>query len=135
MRSAELQFKSKKFLFDPRRVIHYFTKPICYHMNMYKIINDQFKKARGGKTHILDISCGNCGSHISFYQKDGPGLLMRMYIDRFIDFQPDGNDLACSSCLRILGNKIIFEKENRPAYRLYVGAATTKLVSAKSVTV
>ncbi|MDQ5929971.1 MAG: hypothetical protein QG594_1753, partial [Bacteroidota bacterium] len=44
-----------------------------------KFKNDKYKKARGGVSALLDIKCAHCGSHLFFYQKDGPGALKRMY--------------------------------------------------------
>jgi hypothetical protein len=100
---------------------------------MYKFKNDTFKKTRGGVSRVLDIRCYGCDNHVTYYQKDGPGLLKRMYIDRFIDKSPNGNGLICDSCNRNLGTLINYEKENRPAYRLFVGAVTKKIISAKNM--
>ena len=47
---------------------------VCYSKYMYKIIKDKFQKNRGGTSRILDIACDHCGSHLTFYQKDGPGM-------------------------------------------------------------
>lgn len=105
----------------------------CYSYAMYKFKNDKYKKVRGGSSRVLDIICEGCGCHLAYYQKDGSGLLKRMYIDRFIDSTPVGNELNCFSCERILGNLIDYKKEGRPAYRLYVGAIIKKIVSARDV--
>jgi hypothetical protein len=77
---------------------------------------------------MLDIQCESCGAHICFYQKDGPGPLKRMYVDRMSDPTPTIESLRCSQCGAILGTKIIYEKEDRLAYRLYVGSVTKKIV-------
>jgi hypothetical protein len=58
-----------------------------------------------------------------------------MYVDRFIGYSPVGEDLVCVQCNRILGTMISYEKEDRPAYRLYAGAVTKKIVSSRSVDV
>lgn len=100
---------------------------------MYKIKNDRYRKSRGGNSRILDVTCEGCGAHMSYYQKDGPGLLKRMYVDRFIDFKPVGDELKCSSCNRALGTLIDYKKENRPAYRFFVGAVYKKIVSSKDI--
>lgn len=100
---------------------------------MIKVKNDKYKKTRGGHSRFLDIACENCGQHVTFYQKDGPGMLKRMYVDRFIDYRPQGNTLQCEKCQHILGVLIIYEKENRPAYRLFVGAVTKKITSQNKV--
>ena len=102
---------------------------------MYKIKNDAYKKSRGGKSKVLDVCCEVCKTHISYYQKDGPGLLKRMYVDRFIDFQPKDENLKCSSCGRTIGVLIEYKKENRPAYRLFEGAVSKKIKSARDISI
>jgi hypothetical protein len=94
--------------------------------------NDKYKKARGGWSRILDVSCESCGAHTCFYQKDGPGLLKRMYVDRMSDLQPDTESLRCSRCGEPLGTKMVYKKEDRPAYRLYIGSVTKKIVKSES---
>lgn len=98
---------------------------------------DQFRKARGGVSRLLDISCSKCGTHICFYQKDGPGMLKRMYLDRIFESEYSGleNNLAenipqfiCPNCKEHLGTPIIYEKEKRSAFRLFVGGITKKIV-------
>lgn len=92
------------------------------------IKNDKYKKARGGWSRMLDICCENCEQHICFYQKDGPGPLKRLYYDRISGFSTKENKLVCPNCKEVLGVGIIYEKENRPAYRLFVGSTTKKIV-------
>ena len=96
---------------------------------MYQFHSYKYKKARGGKLRVLDITCEHCAQHVTYYQKDGPGLLKRMYVDRFINTVASGDILNCSNCTTILGHKINYKKENRPAYRLFVGAVNKKSVS------
>lgn len=96
---------------------------------MYKFQNDKYQKARGGHSRILDVRCEKCDTHLAYYQKDGPGMLKRMYADRFIDLTPEGHGLVCTNCGQVLGNYIIYKKEDRPAYRLYAGSITKKVVS------
>jgi len=95
--------------------------------------NDKYKKARGGWSRILDIRCEKCENHIAFYQKDGPGPLKRMYLDRMSGHTVDSDKLACSNCNEILGTKIIYKKEDRPAYRLFVGSVTKKITKAVEI--
>jgi len=47
--------------------------------------SDKYKRTRGGYSRLLDISCAKCGTHLFYYQKDGPGMLKRMYLDRIYD--------------------------------------------------
>lgn len=98
---------------------------------MFRFKTDKFKKARGGYSRLLDISCEKCGKHICYYQKDGPGILKRMYIDRVegVKFDPRKN-LNCPSCKELLAVPMIYKKEKRPAFRLFVGAVQKKIIKA-----
>ena len=44
--------------------------------------NDSYKKARGGYARLLAVGCATCGTHLFYYQKDGPGIVKRLYVDR-----------------------------------------------------
>lgn len=94
--------------------------------------NDKYKKARGGYSRLLEIRCEKCDSKIALYQKDGPGNLRRMYLDRIKDPQVTitKKDLSCNND-HLLGVKIIYKKENRPAFRLFVDSVTKKIVKNK----
>ncbi len=108
---------------------------ICRKLSSYmntkrvKLKNDKYRKARGGHSRFLNISCESCKTFLMLYQKDGPGSLKRVYIDRIIS--PDGHGgakhLACKSCGKIIGTLYIYEKEKRPAYRLYQDAVIKKI--------
>ena len=93
-----------------------------------KFKNDKFRKNRGGYTKLLKINCEKCGSLICLYQKDGPGNLRRMYIDRIIDsvVSISRKDLSCSKG-HLLEVKIIYEKEKRLAFRLFVDSVIKKI--------
>lgn len=94
-----------------------------------KLKKDKYSKARGGTSKLLDIICTNCKSHVCYYQKDGPGLLKRMYLDRITEYSCENKkNFDCLTCGKILGAKIIYEKENRFAYRLFVGSVSKKTV-------
>ena len=56
-----------------------------------------------------------------------------MYLDRMIDAQPETKILTCTNCHRDLGIRIIWEKENRPAYRLFVESVNKKRISRTSI--
>ena len=90
--------------------------------------NDKYKRTRGGYSRLLNISCEKCGEHICFYQKDGPGNLRRMYIDRISEpkVSLQRKDLSCPKS-HLLGVKIIYAKENRPAFRLFVDSIIKKI--------
>lgn len=90
--------------------------------------NDKYRKVRGGYSRILQLSCAHCGKDFAQYQKDGPGILKRLYLDRLLNHSFTATHLSCPSCKEVLGVKIIYKKENRPAYRLFAGAVSKKIV-------
>ena len=90
---------------------------------MKKLKNDKYRKSRGGHARLLLISCEKCGKGLFEYQKDGPGILKRLYFDRIHSQQEmDKKILSCPDCKEVLGVTMIYKKENRLAYRLYSGA-------------
>jgi len=92
--------------------------------------SDKYKKNRGGYSRWLLLSCEKCKAQLLAYQKDGPGILKRLYVDRIV-FPTDlgkNKKLECKKCGTTLGLQIIYEKENRPAYRLFVGAVEKKII-------
>ena len=100
---------------------------------------DSFRRARGGNSRLLEITCSKCGSCVCHYQKDGPGILKRMYLDRIFQSEYsglEGKDLRsipqfiCLICKVHLGIPIVYEKENRLAFRLFVGVITKKIIKA-----
>lgn len=46
--------------------------------------SDRFKKNRGGHSRWLLLHCEKCSQAIATYQKDGPGILKRLYLDWLI---------------------------------------------------
>lgn len=90
--------------------------------------NDKFRHTRGGKSRLLSLACSQCQTHFCNYQKDGPGDLKRLYLDRML---PMGNfstkEIKCSDCKKLIGVQMIYEKENRPAIRLIPGALAKKI--------
>ena len=92
--------------------------------------SDKYRKTRGGYSRLLNVSCAKCNTHVFYYQKDGPGILKRTYLDRIVDSNVKGKtNLVCSKCKELLGVPIIYKKENRPAIRLFVGAVSKKITS------
>ena len=93
--------------------------------------NDQYRSARGGHSRFLKITCEGCHAFLGVYQKDGPGNLRRMYIDRLHASRiQQGKEASCPDCKRIIGTKIRFKKEDRSAIRLYVDAVVKEVISA-----
>lgn len=100
--------------------------------------NDRYKRARGGYSRLLDIICAKCGKHLCFYQKDGPGILKRMYLDRILESENYSGlekrpfskipQFICSTCKEIIGMPYVYKKEDRFAFRLFAGSVAKKIV-------
>lgn len=102
----------------------------------FKPKKDRYAKSRGGPSKLLYVACGNCEEPAMIYQKDGPGRLLRCYADRIVwppelvDEQSklttatikEAGSLACAACTNVLANPIVYEPENRPAYRVIPGS-------------
>lgn len=98
---------------------------------------DKYLKVRGGYSRFLEISCHHCNKNTLIYQKDGPGELKRMYLDRIVS--PENivrlqelsikkvPNLICTKCKYILAIPYIYPKEKRNAYRLFVGAVNKRI--------
>lgn len=88
---------------------------------------------------MLEVCCSKCGGYLFHYQKDGPGILKRTYLDRICDSEKFENlqhfpldelpQLICPKCCEHIGTPIVYKKENRPAFRLFEGAVSKKIVS------
>lgn len=99
-----------------------------------KLKNDNYRKTRGGSTQVLKLSCRKCEQRLCYYQKDGPGNLRRLYLDRMTDYSPSGvNNLICVNCEVLLGIRTVYKKENRPCYRLFVDALHKQRVALKDI--
>jgi hypothetical protein len=95
---------------------------------------DKYRRARGGTAKMLDISCTNCGGWLLKYQKDGPGNLLRCYLNRIfapeklerlqndptIQEPKDIPNLVCNSCKTLIGTPMRYE-DGRLAFRLIKG--------------
>jgi len=99
----------------------------------HKPKRDQYMRKRGGPT-FLNLYCATCNQHIALYQKDGPGALLRLYLDRI--FEPPelaalhdahkNTSLMCSGCGKLIATPMIYEPESRRALRLIPGALHKK---------
>jgi len=94
--------------------------------------SDKYRKKRGGYSRLLQISCQKCGSTVCLYQKDGPGNLRRMYVDRIFEnkIPLSGKNLVCPKG-DLIGIKMIYKKEKRPAFRLFIDSIKKKIVKSK----
>jgi len=90
-----------------------------------KYKNDEYKQVRGGYSRGYQIFCRKCNKPICAYQKDGPGNLRRLYLDRMsqLGVSATKKELVCSVG-HVLGIKIVHAEhgESRPAFRLFVDA-------------
>ena len=106
-------------------------------MKILEFKKDRYRKTRGGYSRFINIYCSKCGNFVALYQKDGPGPLKRMYLDRI--FAPElivGLDrvvlkkltpLTCRKCEQILGVPFLYKKENRSTFRLFEGSVSKKI--------
>lgn len=93
-----------------------------------KFSRDSSYKRRGGTAKWLLLSCGACKEDFSLYQKDGPGNLHRLYLDRLFD--TEGNrpfrdlgkaaisGLVCVECKELIASPMVYEKDDRPRVAL-----------------
>ena len=96
--------------------------------------NDKYRKVQGGNSRLLDISCAKCNSHVFYYQKDGPGILKGVYLDRITGSKiTNKSNLVCSKCKELLGVPMIYKKENKPAIRLFEGAISKKITNQSKI--
>lgn len=104
-------------------------------INLYNFKKDKYSKARGGYSRFLNLFCANCKNFLLLYQKDGPGILKRLYMDRIfapyelVDLQKKDykKNLICKKCKNIIGFPTIYEKENRKAFHLKQGSFIKKI--------
>lgn len=97
--------------------------------NIFTFKKDRYRKNRGDYSRFLHIYCDSCNKPLFLYQKDGPGQLKRMYIDRILapEIKYKKGDFKCPYCSKIRGTYFIYEKENRQAIRLYQGSIIKKI--------
>ena len=93
---------------------------------------DKYQKSRG-QPQFLEIYCAQCQVLVLVYQKDGPGQLKRLYLDRI--FAPkelaelqnsvgsidEMRKLSCPNG-HVLAFPMVYKPENRLAYSLVSGS-------------
>ncbi len=107
-------------------------------MNTFTFKKDEYRANRSNYSRFLNIYCDHCGEFILLYQKDGSGLLKRLYLDRI--FAPNEiakiqdesissklPDLVCKKCKRLIGVPSIYKKEKRRVYLLLSFAVIKKV--------
>lgn len=90
---------------------------------------DKYKSTRNGYSRLLNLHCRKCNTIFAVYQKDGPGNLHRLYIDRIMAPEKlvglqkknikDISPLKCNKCGLIIGRPYIYKREKRKAFRLF----------------
>ncbi len=100
--------------------------------------SDQYRKARGWYSRLFKIYCKRCDTEILTYQKDGSGILERLYLDRIVAPKKLAHlhtislskipNLMCTKCGSWLAAPYVYKKEKRNAYKLFVGAISKKMV-------
>ncbi len=105
--------------------------------NKFTFKQDIFQKVRGGHSRLINIFCRKCKQLIAIYQKDGPGNLRRMYLDRI--YSPSSltnlhpkplkqiSVLRCRKCKEVLGTPTMYHQEHRKVFRLYQDAVIKKV--------
>lgn len=104
---------------------------------------DIYKENRGGYSRFLEVLCHHCDNKILVYQKDGPGELKRMYLDRIVypldlaklQTLPINkiSNLVCAKCKYIIAIPYVYQKEKRNAYRLFAGAVNKNILAKKEI--
>lgn len=102
---------------------------------------DKYKSARGGCSRMLNLHCRKCDTIFAEYQKDGPGNLRRLYMDRIMAPEKlvglqrkdikDVSPIKCSKCGFIVGMPYIYKKENRKAFRVFQDALVKHIKKLK----
>ena len=105
----------------------------------FTLKNDRYRKARGGTAKFLDLSCSSCNAWVLLYQKDGPGRVLRLYLNRIfappalaqlqdradITETKDMTNLVCPACGTVLGSPLKYD-DGRLAYHLRPGLIAKK---------
>lgn len=97
----------------------------------YKPKRDKYAHSRGA-SQFLNLFCAKDGAHLVLYQKDGPGALKRLYLDRIFAPSPQSGwqalgslaevpNLTCPKCGTLIGSPMIYRSEDRLAIRLNAG--------------
>lgn len=75
------------------------------------------------KLYTISIYCMQCEALLYVYQKEGPGQLIKCFVDRIIEDKTN-KDLSCSNCGQEFARKAIIH--NRPAHKIIQGKIFTR---------
>lgn len=99
----------------------------------YQLKKDKYTKARGGFSQFLIVRCAACNHAVLLYQKDGPGGLFRLYLDKIhapenlanlsrqVNNKASLSALYCPKCNELLAVPMVYLPENRLAFNLVRG--------------
>jgi ribosomal protein S27E len=99
---------------------------------------DRYRAVRGGSSAYLTIGCAACGTPLLLYQKDGPGTLYRMYLDRILAppalaslqhtcaSKEDMPNLTCPACGAVVAAPAHTPSARRLAFRVIRGRLVKK---------
>ena len=103
----------------------------------FEFKRDKYKNARGTHSRIMNLHCRVCKTLFAVYQKDGPGNLRRLYMDRILfpkrllglEKKPlkDVATLRCPKCKEDIGTPYIYSKEKRKAFKVYQDMIVKKI--------
>jgi hypothetical protein len=107
----------------------------------FEFKKDKYRSARGTHSRLLNLYCRPCGTLFAIYQKDGPGNLRRLYMDRFaypksltnLEKKPLNKikALKCPKCKEDIATPYIYKKENRKAFKVYQDMIVKKIRKLK----
>lgn len=107
----------------------------------FEFKKDKYKNARGTHLRLVNLHCRVCGNLFAIYQKDGPGNLRRLYMDRIFYPKKLTNlqdkplnkipTLKCSKCKEVIATPYIYSKENRKAFKVYQNMIVKKIRKLK----
>ena len=104
----------------------------------FKLRRDKYMSFRGGSSAFYNIYCSHCRHWLLLYQKDGPGNLFRLYLNRThapeslagrshsVSKSSNFPGLKCTHCQALIGAPMIYKPEGRPAFRLIHGTIVKK---------
>lgn len=75
------------------------------------------------KEFVIKIICDNCGTLLYKYRKEGPGSLVKCYVDGILRDYTKGN-LECHQCNQQFARPAKYH--NRPAHKIIQGKVIVK---------
>lgn len=81
------------------------------------------RKKFAGPMYSISVVCANCNTVLYKYQKEGPGKLVKCYVDRIAKDYTKG-DLLCPKCGQQFARHAIIH--SRPAHKMIGGKVLVK---------